>query len=484
MSSAIQLRSSPSVRSSTLLLSLGIAASSAVTLGGVSYFYAPRSPVVEGLYIGDRRVPDQGSSVSWLSDRQINVLAWGVRLHHDGEIIDATFAQLGVEIDVKETLGKAGEVGHTGSFVRRFREAARARRGEIDVPLVYWVDEAKARAFFETIAPKFYRAPVDAVLDISNKRKVDDQPGRELDINACVDELKAAKFEEDVPIRLVTRRVAPKVASSELAQVDVTRVVSSFETTFVTWGSGAGRSVNIRNAASRIDGVVIPMGAMFSFNDRVGPRTKENGFTLEPEIQGDELTDGYGGGTCQLSSTLHAASVFGNLHVLRRQGHSRASSYVKLGLDATVQYPLVDLQLENNLPFAVMIHAYTPQPGHIRVEILGGDPLAKVEYGYGVGHTYEFVRRITVKPYLAAGKRIHRQKGVPGFDVTSTVKVTYLDGRVEERRWFSGYRPSPEVFWVSAEYDETQLPPLPQRAKGVEGRLGDSVTEPASFPMP
>ena len=474
----------PSVRSSSLLLSLGIAAFAAVTLGGVGYVYAPRSPVVQGLYIGEQRVPDEGSPVTWLKDRQSRVFEWGVRLYYDGEIFDATFAQLGIEIDVKTTLEQAGDVGHTGSLLRRMREAARARRGQIDVPIVFWIDEPKARAFFETIAPKFYRAPVDAVLDIENKRKIEDQPGRELDIDACLSELRAAKLEEDVPIRLVTKRVTPKVTSAELAQVDVTRVVSTFETTYATWGSGVGRSNNIRNAAKKIDGIVIPMGGMFSFNDRVGPRTKENGFVLAPEIQGDELTDGYGGGTCQVSSTLHAAAVFGNLHILRRQNHSRASSYVKLGLDATVHFPLVDLQIENSLPYAVMIHAFVPQPGHIRVEILGGDPVAKVEYGYGVGQTYDFVRRITVKSYLPAGKRIHRQKGVPGFDVTSTVHVTYLDGRVEDRHWFSGYRPSPEVFWVASDYDEGQLPPLPERAKGVEGRLAQPVTEPASFPVP
>jgi len=419
-----------------------------------------------------------------MSDRQLDVLTWGVRFHHDGEIVDATLGDVGVEIDIKATLERASAVGHTGSFVRRFREAAKARRGEIDVPLVFWVDENKARSFFETIAPRFYRAPVDAVLDIDNKRRIDDQPGRELDIKASIDELRAAHFDDDVAIGLLTRRVAPKVSSSELAQVDVTRVVSSFDTTFVTWGSGAGRAVNIRNAAGKIDGVVIPVGGMFSFNDRVGPRTRENGFTLAPEIQGDELTDGYGGGTCQLSSTLHAAAVHAGLRILRRQNHSRASSYVKLGLDATVHYPLVDLQIENSLPYAVMIHAHLPESGRVRVEILGGDPVAKVEYAYGVGQTYDFVRRITVKPHLPPGKRRHRQKGVPGFDVTSTVRMTYADGRVEERRWFSGYRPSPEVFWVSEGYDEGQLPPLPQRAKGIEGRLADAITEPASFPTP
>ncbi len=470
------------MRASSLLLPIGIVAFASVSLAGAGYVYALRSTVVRGLHIGDQRVPDEQSPLAWLKDRQARVAEWTIRLQHDDEIIEATFADLGIEIDYKATLDQAEEIGHSGSIMRRFREATKARRGEMNVPLKFWIDEPKARSYFEKIAPKFYRAPVDAVLDIENKRKVEDTPGRELDVGGCLDELRGAAFEDEVLVRLVTRRVAPKIASSELAQVDVTKVVASFDTTFVTWGSGAGRAINIRNAAKKIDGVVIPVGGMFSFNDRVGPRTKENGFTLAPEIQGDELTDGYGGGTCQLSSTLHVAAVYGNLHILRRQNHSRASSYVKLGLDATVHYPLVDLQLENNLPYPVMIHAFIPQPGRVRVEILGGDPVAKVEYAYGVGQTYDFVRRITVKSYLAPGRRIHRQKGVPGFDVTSTVHVTYPDGRVEDRRWFSGYRPSPEVYWVSADYDEGQLPPLPQRAKGVEGRLEETPTAPASYP--
>ena len=322
------------------------------------------------------------------------------------------------------------------------------------------------------------------MLDIENKRKIEDVPGRELDIDACIAELRATSFEDGVPIRLVTRRVPAKVTASDLATVDVTRVVSSFETSFSLLGSGAGRSVNIHNAARKIDGVVLMPGDVFSFNDRVGPRTRENGFTLAPEIQGDELTDGVGGGTCQLSSTLHGAVVFGAIEVLSRKSHSRASSYTKLGLDATVSYPLVDLKIRNNLSFPIMFHASFPAPTKVRVEILGGDPIATVEYAYGVGESYDFVRRITVKQNLPAGKRIHRQKGVRGFDVTSTAKVVYRDGRVEERRWFSGYRPSPEVFWVSPDYDESELPPLPEHAKGIEGRLTEGTTEQASLPMP
>jgi vancomycin resistance protein YoaR len=404
-----------------------------------------------------------------------------VRFHHEGEIIDATLDAAGVELDVQGSLERASEIGHRGSVAHRLREASLAREGKIDVPLVFFLDEKKARAFLEGLAPRFSRAPVDAVLDLSNKRKIEDIPGRELDIDMSLAEIRAAQFEDGVAIRLVTRRVPATVTTNDLGLVDVTKVVSSFETTFAVYGSGAGRAKNIRNAASKIDGVVLMPGAVFSFNDRVGARTRENGFTLAPEIQGDELTDGIGGGTCQLSSTLHAASVFGALEVVHRQSHSRASSYTKLGLDATVSFPIVDLKLKNNLAFPVMIHAYFPEPTKVRVELLGGDPVAKVEYAYGVGGSYDFVRRITVKPHFPPGKRVHRQKGVRGFDVTSTARVTYLDGRVEERRWFSGYRPSPEVFWVSPDYDEAGLPPLPDHAKGVEGRLTEpAATEPAT----
>ena len=84
---------------------------------------------------------------------------------------------------------------------------------------------------------------------------------------------------------------------------------------------------------------------------------------------------------------------------------------------------------------------------------------------------------MTVRPELPAGKRIKHQKGIPGYDVFSTVKVTYNDGRTMERRYYSGYRPAPEVFWVAPGYDSGELPPLPEHAKGVEGAPGSGQAE-------
>jgi vancomycin resistance protein YoaR len=359
-----------------------------------------------------------------------------------------------------------------GSFSDRLRASERARKGLIDVPLVWKVDEAKARALLATFAGSLGRAPVNARVDLVKHLKIPEIDGQALDIEASLASLKGGTHDDDEMVDLIVHRVQAEVTVDYVSRVDIEKVVSSYETTFVTWGVGANRAINIATAVSRFDGTVLAPGEVFSFNDKVGPRTKERGFVLAPEIQGDELQDGYGGGTCQSSSTLHVAALFAALDITERQSHSRPSSYTKLGLDATVSFPLADLKFKNSLPYPIMIHAYLPRPTALRVEILGGDPVAKVDYTYGISREEDFVRRVTVKSNFPAGKRVMHQKGIPGYEVFSTVKVAYNDGRTAERKYYSGYRPAPEVFWVAPGYDAAELPPLPEHAKGVEGAPG------------
>lgn len=441
----------------------------------------PGSPLVRGIRIGAQTVPRGRSPASWLAERRDAAAQRIVRFRHEDRTLTTTLGDAGVEIDIAGTIGAAQAIGHQGRLVRRLRETAAARRGEIDVALAWLVDENKARTVLERLAPEVYRAPVDARLDLENRTKIPDQPGRELDMGATIARLAAGTHEDGETIEVATRPVRARVTLSDLVDVDVSKVVAAYETTFVTWGSGAGRAINIAQAAARIDGSVLHPGDELSFNERVGPRTLERGFAVAPEIQGDEMTPGVGGGTCQVSSTLHVAALYAALAIVERQAHSRPSSYTKMGLDATVSYPSVDLKIKNTLPFPILIHAYLPKPTVVRVEILGGDPVATVDYRYGIGHTEDFVRRITVKPWLEPGKRIRHQKGSRGYDVMSTARILYFDGRVEERHWFSGYRPAPEVYWVAPGYDESQLPPLPEHAKGVEGR---EETEAAAYEPP
>ncbi len=458
------------VRKSVVVV-LGFGSAMGVGFGFGAHYALPSSPVAAGVYIGERRPPDGTSTSEWLMARSASLKKRTVHLRRGDDVIDATLGELGVSIDVNSTLEVAEKIGHEGSLIRRVQEGRRARRGEIEVPLVFHLDREKARAYLGTIADRFYKAPVDAKLDIEHKKRIREQDGEALDFEGTMDVIAAAHHEaEEETIDLVIKLLQANVTTNDLANVDIEHVVSAFETTFVTWGEGLGRSGNIKNAAAKIDGTILLPGQVFSFNDKVGPRSAENGFVMAPEIQGDELVTGYGGGTCQVSSTLHAAAMFGALEIIDRQNHSRPSSYVQPGMDATVAYPIVDLKLKNTLPYPVMIHAWLPKPTAIRVELLGGDPVAKVTYAYGVGHVEDFARRIKVVGYYPAGRVYRKQKGTRGMDVTSVVTITYNDGRVQEHKYFSGYRPSPEVLWVAPGYTDGDLPPLPEHSKGLENR--------------
>ena len=75
---------------------------------------------------------------------------------------------------------------------------------------------------------------------------------------------------------------------------------------------------------------------------------------------------------------------FGAMRIAERWAHGRPSGYTRMGLDATVSYPSKDLRFVNSLPYPVILHVFVPKTGLVRAEVLGGTPVAKVEYRYGM----------------------------------------------------------------------------------------------------
>ena len=69
-------------------------------------------------------------------------------------------------------------------------------------------------------------------------------------------------------------------------------------------GSAWAKISNIEIAASHLNGVVVPYGAEFSFNDTVGPRTKAYGYQSAMNGRGVKVT---GGGVAQAATTLYLA---------------------------------------------------------------------------------------------------------------------------------------------------------------------------------
>lgn len=103
------------------------------------------------------------------------------------------------------------------------------------------------------------------------------------------------------------------------------------------------RASNIALAVRRVNGVTLQPGEGFSFSRAILPRIPENGYVLAPAIGRYE----YGGGICQVSSTLYAAMCHALLPATERHPHSSPVSYLPIGLDATISEGSKDLQFVN-----------------------------------------------------------------------------------------------------------------------------------------
>jgi vancomycin resistance protein YoaR len=384
-------------------------------------------------------------------------------------------AELGFATD--EGALRSGILGALGSLQKRPRswsadvvQAFQLARGTpgaqraVELEPQIHFDASPARRVLADLAARAEREPADAELVIAEHRIVPSRPGSKLSVDASLERLRERGAREEF-VEFELQEIQPDVTEDDLAPVDVTQVLSSYETSFL--GKAGPRAVNIGVAARFLNGAVILPGETLSFNSRVGRRLHGRGFVDAPVIGNDDLDEDVGGGVCQVATTLHAAAILGDLRVIERRSHSRPSGYAPIGLDATVMDGKVDLRLQNPYPEALLVHAFTPRPFVIRVELLGSLPKVVVQHSASAITHEPFGRRVWHKPETPPGSFVQKQKGSPGMEVVSVVIARQGGREVSRRRYTSKYYPVPEVFYVGDGFLTANLPPPPTGAIGL-----------------
>jgi vancomycin resistance protein YoaR len=130
------------------------------------------------------------------------------------------------------------------------------------------------------------------------------------------------------------------------------------------------QKMNIRKAATRIDGVVIRSGEEFSFNKCVGPRTEQTGYYAAPSYVGADTYSSPGGGICVISSALYQDALIAGLNVTQRVPHLKTMQTVEPGFDATVWYGGADLKFVNNTKAAIKIECNL-EDGYLNTTLAG-----------------------------------------------------------------------------------------------------------------
>ena len=137
----------------------------------------------------------------------------------------------------------------------------------------------------------------------------------------------------------------PAEVTKDFLQNNIVKL-SSYETTSYNTANGTN---NMSVALDACNGSIIEPGDyVWSFNECTGDSNKEsNGYKPAHVISEGKIIDGVGGGICQASSTIYNAAIRANLNFEERYCHQWASDYVPTGLDATIDYPNLDLKISN-----------------------------------------------------------------------------------------------------------------------------------------
>ena len=128
------------------------------------------------------------------------------------------------------------------------------------------------------------------------------------------------------------------------------------------------RVTNITKASDSINGHVVQAGATFSYNQTVGPTNERRGYKKGIIFVDGEKEEGFGGGVCQVSTTLAIAAENAGMTITERHDHSRPVSYAGEGDEAATSYGGIDFKFKNEKTFPVVINS-TVQGGMISIDI-------------------------------------------------------------------------------------------------------------------
>ncbi|MHB0870970.1 MAG: VanW family protein [Chloroflexota bacterium] len=244
---------------------------------------------------------------------------------------------------------------------------------------------------------------------------------------------------------------------------------------------------NIKLAASRLNGVVVPPGEVLSFNHELGPTTLKSGYQIGFGIAVNdgqmETVPSVAGGICQVSTTLLHAVFWAGYQIEERYPHLYwIATYGSpprgmLGLDATVDDPNLDFKFVNNTENYLLIQTKT-EGGYLEFDLYGTKPTWKVEVEGPIATNVIKADPAVVRqeePTMAEGSELWVERATDGMDVTIIRKVTQGND-VRTLRIRSPYQPSRNVLMVGTK--KTQPDP------GAPTAAASAATQPQSPAAP
>mgnify|MGYP001557906117 CR=1 FL=1 len=212
------------------------------------------------------------------------------------------------------------------------------------------LNEKKVVDYLTIMSTGINSEPTDAQLRFENGRVVVfalSQNGLRIDTEKSAENIvKSIKSGGD-NTELIYQEIEPNIRTSDIDNLGIVALLGKGESNF--WGSPESRKHNIKVGAAKFHGVLIKSNEEFSFNKILGEVGAQTGYLPALVIKDKKLIPEYGGGLCQVSTTIFRAAINAGLKITERFAHAFPITYYgPPGFDATIYPPNPDLRFVNN----------------------------------------------------------------------------------------------------------------------------------------
>lgn len=309
------------------------------------------------------------------------------------------------------------------------------------------LDQKAISEFLTPLAVSINREPINAKLTSENgelKFIALSQNGAKLNIDASAKKIAADILATKKNIYLVIDPIAPQISNQNTQELGLLTLLGKGESNFS--GSTANRRTNIKVGATKLNGFLIKPGEEFSFGQNIGEIDAANGWVPELVIKNKQTIPEYGGGLCQVSTTLFRAAINSGLKITERHPHAYPVKYYDPpGFDATVYPPSPDLKFINDTP------------GHVLLQTrIDGNKLFFEIYGTADG------REVKVKGPTTT------QKNPDGSLKTVLTQQIWRNGQLEREQIFRSSYNSPALYPTVPAAPAATPTPTPSSPAGSE----------------
>lgn len=369
--------------------------------------------------------------------------------------LEASAVDLGLQWKNRSVVQDALNIGNSGNAIKRYKDSKDLAQEGRELKLEFSANETTVQSFVEDECKKYDQDPIEASIESDGAGGIITQAGEDgivVNVEESVQILEDYIANEWTGAKDSSVEISAEVEEPSASEEDLDSITDVLGTFTTYYGSTYGRNTNVERGAELINGHLIKPGESFSVCDHLVPFTAENGYELGGAYENGRVVQEYGGGICQVSTTLYNALLLAEIEIDERHNHTMSVSYVEPSMDAAIAEGSMDLVFTNNLDTPIFISGYA-SGGVLTFTVWGKEYRPEDRYVSYEGVTTSTISASTTTVLYAAddqnvGYFSQVQTAADGSTAVCYKYVTYNGETTTEQINSSTYEATPNAYEV------------------------------------